>query len=130
MLALPLFRLMTWIDPDFVPGLTAQPASLLTSKIAADEIHLPVAIPQGGKDVGKNRSFDHVRNFVAAVKARRDPIEPVEIGHRTATICHLGNIAMLLKRKIRWDPAKEEIVGDAEAAAMLSRPMRGPWSLG
>ena len=63
------------------------------------------------------------------MKARRDPIEPVEIGHRTATICHLGNIAMLLKRQIRWDPAKEEILGDAEAAAMLARPMRGPWSL-
>ena len=42
-------------------------------------------------------------------------------------LCHLGNIAMLLKRKIKWDPVKEEIVGDAEAAGMLTRPLRAPW---
>ena len=64
-----------------------------------------------------------------SVASRRDPAAAVEIGHRSATICHLGNIAMLLRRKVRWDPAKEEIVGDAEAAAMLSRPTRAPWRL-
>lgn len=37
---------------------------------------------------------------------------------------------MMLKRKIRWDPEKQEIVGDDEAAKMLSRPLRAPWSLG
>jgi len=70
-----------------------------------------------------------VRNFLDAVKSRQDPIQPVEVGHRTATICHLGNIAMRLKRKIRWDPDQEQIVGDDEAAAMLRRPNRPPWHL-
>jgi hypothetical protein len=71
----------------------------------------------------------HVRNFLNAVKSRQDPIEPVEVGHRTATLCHLGNIAMKLKRKIRWDPDAEKIVGDNEATAMLSKPMREPWAI-
>lgn len=75
-------------------------------------------------------SANHYRNFIDCVKSRKEPIEPAEIGHHTASLCHLGNIAMLLKRKIKWDPIKEEIVGDAEAAGMLTRPLRGPWSYG
>ena len=51
----------------------------------------------------------------------------VEIGHRSATVCHLGNIVARIGRKIQWDPVKETIVGDDEAAAMLSRPYRKPW---
>ena len=77
----------------------------------------------------QSRSSDHVRNFSQCVKSRHDPVEPVEVGHRTASLCHLGNIAMRLKRKIHWDPAKEQIVGDDEAAKMLARPMRAPWHL-
>jgi hypothetical protein len=72
---------------------------------------------------------DHVRNLIDSIKARRDPISPVEIGHRTATVCHLGNIAMKLNRKLRWDPAAEQFVGDEEANRMLERPMRKPWVL-
>jgi hypothetical protein len=53
----------------------------------------------------------------------------VAIGHRSATVCHLGNIAIRVGRKIAWDPVKERIVGDSEAAAMLSRPYRSPWVL-
>ncbi len=72
---------------------------------------------------------DHSRNFLDCIKTREDPIAKVEIGHGSANICHLANIAMLLHRKIRWDPEKEQILGDDEAAAMLSRPMRAPWTL-
>jgi len=46
-----------------------------------------------------------------------------------ATLCHLGNIAMKVKRKTRWVPAAEQITGDVEAAAILSRPIRGPWHI-
>ena len=74
-------------------------------------------------------SYDHVRNFLDCVKSREDPMEFVEAGHRTASICHLGNIAMKLQRKIRWDPEQEQILGDEQAAAMLSRPMRASWTL-
>jgi hypothetical protein len=81
------------------------------------------------KRAALSRSQAHVRNFLDCVRSRRDPIEPVECGHRTASLCHLGNIAMKLGRKIRWDPKEEKIIGDDEAAAMLSRPMRAPWTL-
>jgi hypothetical protein len=64
------------------------------------------------------------------MKSRQKPICDVEIGHRSATVCHLGNIACRLGRKIAWDPGKEQISGDAEAAAMLTRPYRAPWRLG
>jgi hypothetical protein len=62
------------------------------------------------------------------VKSRKTPVQPVETGHRTASLCHLGNIAMILKRKIKWDPEKEVIVGDSEAAGMAARPLRSPWA--
>ena len=54
----------------------------------------------------------------------------MEVGHRSATVCHLGNIALRTGRKLTWDPAKEQIVGDSEANAMLTRPYRAPWKLG
>ena len=98
-------------------------------KFGPQEIHLPVAV-EGHQERGLHSyPADHVRNFIDCVKSRRDPVEPVEVGHRTATLCHLGNIAMKLRRKIRWDPEQEQIVGDDEAGAMLSRPMRAPWTI-
>jgi predicted dehydrogenase len=69
----------------------------------------------------------HARNFLDCVKSRREPIAPVEDGHRVATACHLANISLRLGRKIKWDPEKEEIIGDAEASAWLERPYRAPW---
>ena len=59
--------------------------------------------------------------------SRKPTAAPVEVAHRSITICHLGNIAMRLGREtLQWDPVKEQIVGDDEAAKMLSRPYRGP----
>ena len=81
----------------------------------------------GGNEQRLYVSENHYRNFLDCVKSRKDGVEPVETGHRTSMLCHLGNIAMQLKRRIKFDPAREQIVGDAEAAAMLSRPLRGPW---
>jgi hypothetical protein len=75
-------------------------------------------------------SSNHHQNWLECVKTRKLPICDVEIGHRSATVCHLGNIAIRTGRKIAWDPAKETIVGDPEAAAMLSKPYRSPWKLG
>jgi len=63
------------------------------------------------------------------VKTRERPFRDIEIAHRTATHCHLGNIAYWLKRPLKWDPDKEEIIGDPEAARWLDRPKREPWSL-
>lgn len=74
-------------------------------------------------------SDDHYRNWLDAIKSRVDPIEPVEAGHGTAAVCHCGNIAMRLKRKVRWDPKTETFPDDDEANRMVRRPYREPWSL-
>jgi len=56
-----------------------------------------------------------------------DGIAPVEVGHRSASVCHLANIAMKLGRKLRWDPDEEHFVGDDQANRLLSKPLRAPW---
>jgi predicted dehydrogenase len=74
-------------------------------------------------------SNNHHANFLECIKSRELPICDVEIGHRSATACHLGNIVARLGRKVTWDAKAEAIVGDDEAQKMLSRPYRAPWSL-
>lgn len=106
-----------WIFINIHGGrLEAGPETLLREQIGPGEIHV-------------GRSPSHHQNFIDAVKARQQPFASAEIGHRTATICHLVNIAMLTGRKLRWDPDKETIIGDEQANRMLSRPMRSPWNL-
>jgi predicted dehydrogenase len=73
-------------------------------------------------------SDDHMGNFFECVKTRKPPICDVEIGHRSASICHLGVISIRLGRKLQWDPQAEEFVNDAEASGMLAREMRKPYS--
>ena len=75
-------------------------------------------------------STNHYQNFVDCLKTRKLPVCDVEIGHRSATVCHLGNIALRLGRRIQWNPSTEQIVGDDEAAKWVSRPYRSPWTLG
>ncbi|WP_435011591.1 Gfo/Idh/MocA family protein [Tundrisphaera lichenicola] len=69
----------------------------------------------------------HARDFVDAIRSRRDPISDLESEHRVVTACHLANISLRLGRKIRWDQERESIIGDPEAEAMLERPYRSPW---
>ncbi len=85
--------------------------------------------PIGTGDVHLYESGNHKGNFLDCMKTRKLAICDVEIGHRSATICHLGNIACELGRKLKWDPAKEEFVGDKEAQALVSRPYRAPWKI-
>lgn len=75
-------------------------------------------------------SDNHHRNFLECIKSRELPVADVEIGHRSATACHLANMALRLGRKIEWDADKETVVGDDDAAKMLARPYREPWKLG
>jgi hypothetical protein len=63
------------------------------------------------------------------MRTRRRPICDVEIGARSASICHLGNIAYKLQRPLQWDPDHEEFLGDPEANRELHRPMRPPWTI-
>jgi predicted dehydrogenase len=83
-----------------------------------------------GFKVKLGRSPGHQRNFLDGVKSREQPVAPAEAGHRTASVCHLNNIAMLLGRKLKWDPKAERFVGDDEANKLLMPRMRAPWKLG
>lgn len=96
--------------------LAAEPASLLKEVIGPNELHL-------------GRSRGHHQDFIECVKTRGEPKAPVEVGHHTATMCHLSNIALRLGRKLRWDPDKEHFIDDEEANRMMIPSMRGPWHL-
>jgi predicted dehydrogenase len=74
-------------------------------------------------------SNDHRRNFLDAVRTGGRTISPIEAAVRADTVCQQADIAMRLKRKLRWDPVKEQFIGDEPANRMLSRPMRSPWHL-
>jgi predicted dehydrogenase len=95
---------------------TCSPESLKTTVIGADEIRL-------------YRSNDHHRNFVDCVRSRRPTVATAEIGHRSTSVCLLGNIAMRLHRKLHWDPVAERFTDSDEANQMLAIPLRGPWTM-
>ncbi len=88
----------------------------------------PYKLPSG--EIKLYVSTGHHKNWLECIKSRKLPICDVEIGHRSASVCHLGNIAIRTGRKITWDPAKEQIIGDVEAAKMVGKPYREPWTLG
>ena len=86
----------------------------LTSVIRENETHLYVSDEQHG-------------NWLDCIKSRKEPISPVETGHRACTVCLITHIAMKLGRKLNWDPDKEVFVNDNEANKMLSRTQRYPY---
>ena len=71
----------------------------------------------------------HVQDFIDCVKSRKTPSADISIGHRSATVCHLGNIAVRTGKKINWNPESETIVGDADAAKWLMKKYRAPYTL-
>ncbi|TKJ39494.1 MAG: oxidoreductase [Planctomycetes bacterium B3_Pla] len=93
-----------------------QPKSLMTSTIGPDETQL-------------YRSNSHKGNLLECIKSRAETVAPVEIGHRSCTVCLLGDIAMKLGQKLKWDPEKERFTNNDRANRMLWRPMRSPWRL-
>ncbi|HJM57927.1 MAG: oxidoreductase [Planctomycetes bacterium] len=97
-------------------GITAGPSSILQETVGDDEDKLYV-------------SGDHYRNFLECVRSREDPICPVEVGHRSNSLCVITHISMLLQRKLKWDPASETFPGDDEANAMLDFERRAGWEL-
>jgi len=107
--------------------LEASDPAILQSKIGPNEVHLyrpgEVVPRTAGGQGGEHR------NFLDCVKSREPCYAPAETGHRTITITHIGNIAMMLGRKLRWNPEAERFSGDAEADRMLSRKQREPWTV-
>ena len=104
-----------WVHVDR-ERLDANPKSLLKATIGPNEVHL-------------FKSDNHHVNFIDAVKGQTRPAAPIEIAVRSDTLCHLDQIAIKLRRKLRWDPVREAFLADDEANRMLDRPMRGPWKL-
>ncbi len=104
-----------WVEVDR-GRIAAEPASLLRTVLRPDAVHLI-------------ESRSHKDHFVECIRTRAETVAPCEVGHRSATMGHLGNIAMLLRRPLRWDPAAERCAGDDEANRMLGRAARGPWGL-
>ncbi len=90
------------------------------------EQRLKEPLPEGGFRCYP--SNDHRKNWVECIKSRKPTICPAEVGHRSATVCHLTNIGYWLRRPLQWDPVKEQFVGDAEANQLLRREAREPWN--
>ncbi|HTD94493.1 MAG TPA: Gfo/Idh/MocA family oxidoreductase [Chitinophagaceae bacterium] len=97
-------------------ALEASDPKILTSEIGPDEIHLI-------------DSKDHHENWLNSIISRQPNIAPIEAGHRACTVCLLNHTAMKLKRKLYWDPVKENFKNDDEANAMLTRSQRWPYQI-
>ncbi len=96
--------------------LRTSPESLLRQQIGPNEIHL-------------HESKDHHLDFLNAVRNRTRPASDADIGYRSISVCHLGNIAYWLGRPLKWDPAAERFANDPEADRMLWREMRSPYQI-
>ena len=96
-------------------SIEASNPEFLTTPLAADAIRL-------------YESNDHMGNFFDCIRTRKAPICEAEIGHRSASLCHLGVLSLRLGRKLQWNPETEQFVGDEDANHWLRRELRKPWS--
>jgi predicted dehydrogenase len=97
-------------------GIKAEPESLLKIQLKPDDVRLPESRNHGG-------------NFLEAVKTRQDPVSNIEDAVYSDIFSHVGDIAIRLGRKVVWDPAKEQFIGDDEANRKMVRAFREPWRL-
>ncbi len=95
---------------------TSDPPEIAQEPIKPDEIHL-------------YKSDNHIGNWLDCIRSRERAVADAEIGHRSSTVCHLGNIARWVGRKLKWDPVKEQFIGDEEANKHLDRARRKPYQL-
>lgn len=102
-------------------------------RVAADPPELAAAIVSeiraNASSTASTDTVDHMKNWTNCIKSRRQPAADVEIGHRSATLCHLGNIARWTHRKLRWNPRDERFVEDDDANLLLDRERRKPFEL-
>ncbi len=92
----------------------------------------PESLLKKAKDAGKKKlivSRSHTRNFIDSCLSRTQPVSNLHSAVSSDMICHLCDISIRTGRKITWDPVRETIVGDPEAAKRMHRAMRGPWTL-
>ena len=80
-----------------------------------------------GKRVAGLDVSAHARNFFDCIKSRQKPAANSQVMRRSHTACHAAALAWILKRKLKFDPLKEEFIDDDEANGLRSRPARDPW---
>jgi predicted dehydrogenase len=105
-----------WVHVDRGNRISASDPKILEEVIGENEIHL-------------YKSDNHYQNFVDCLRSGKETIAPIEVAYRAISVALLGEIAMTTGQTIKWDPVKEEIIGNARASRMLSRPYRQPWTL-
>lgn len=105
-----------WIHVDRGDVLTASKPELITEELGANKKAL-------------YNSPNHVGNFLECIRSRKETITPAEVAHRSISVGLLGEIAMTTKQTIKWDPDKEQIIGNADASKLLMRPFRAPWKI-
>jgi predicted dehydrogenase len=98
--------------------LISTPDSILKEPLKDTDAHLPKAAGGG-----------HIANWLDCIKTRQRPICDVEVGARSVTVCHLGNLAYWHRRPLKWDPQRWSFVGDHEANTWLDYQRRGEWKL-
>jgi predicted dehydrogenase len=98
-------------------GFKCSDMKLLRREPSADEVSL-------------YKSKNHMADFITSAREGSDPICPVEVGHRSNSICVLHNASMRVGgRTLKWDPKQQVIVGDQEATDIINVPMRGSWMI-
>jgi predicted dehydrogenase len=123
---------------ELIPDKKVAPINTFAAILGGHPVGGPQPIPeepgqlwtQPAKDTSGSGAADyvqHARNFVDCIKSRQTPIADIESAHNVVTTCHLANISLRTGRKLTWDAARQEVVGDAQANDMLTRPYRKPW---
>ena len=105
-----------WLEAQVGKALTASSEELLHSQLEPGEVSF-------------SGTLEDKVDFLRAIKEDRETLEPVEVGHRTVSLCQLGLIAVRLGRPLKWDPDAERFLDDNAANTLLSRPIRDPWGI-
>ena len=121
---LPCFGIVIELGPESPD----HPGAYQGGKITSDPDTI-LKEPLTDKDVKVYRSPGHKQDWLSCIKSRKDPICRAEVGARSVTVCHLGNLAYWNKRRLRFDPKTWQFVGDAEANTWLDRERRAPYLL-
>jgi hypothetical protein len=101
----------------------------ITINRARIESDPPEIVEESVRNRPKGFQENHMTDWLEAIRARKKPIADVEIGHRSATVCHLGNIARWTGRRLKWDPVSERFPDDADANKLLAREHRKGYEL-
>lgn len=110
-----------------IPAAAQIPRVTFTSAPAREYPARTEAITDEGYEQVPDQFVPHVRDFLASIRSRQQPVSDLVSAQRTATACHLANVAMRVGRVVRWDATANDVIDDAEASALLTKRYRAPW---